>query len=227
MQKVRFHIQQFLIKGEKMIYSEEDYPQGSGEWQEIRCGKVTASKITDIMAKSKSSGKPLAGRATYMGQLIAERLTSVKSDGFSNAAMQWGIETEPQAIAAYEFLNDVEVGRIAFADHKTIKFSGASPDGLVDDKGLIEIKCPNTATHIGYLISQKIPKKYVDQMQWQMACLDKKWCDFMSFDPRMPEHLNKLITRVNRDDKYIQEMETEVIKFNSEIDEKLKTLESL
>jgi len=210
-----------------MIYSEEDYPQGSDEWQAIRAGKVTASKITDIMAKSKSSGKPLAGRATYMGQLIAERLTGVKSDSFSSAAMQWGIETEPQAIAAYEFLNDVEIERIAFADHKTIDLSGASPDGLIGKDGLIECKCPNTATHIDYLISNKIPKKYIDQMQWQMACLNRNYCMFMSFDPRMPEHLNKLIIRVERDDKYIQEMEIEVIKFNTEIDEKLKILDSL
>lgn len=209
-----------------MIYSEEDYPQGSDAWQELRAGKVTASKITDIMAKLKN-GKPSAGRATYMGQLIAERLTGIKSDSFSNAAMQWGVETEPQAIAAYEFLNDVEVERIAFADHPSIEFSGASPDGLVAHRGLLEVKCPNTATHIEYLISQKIPKKYLDQMQWQMACMDAKWCDFMSFDPRMPEHLNRLIIRVDRDNKYIEEMEMEVIKFNSEITEKLKTLESI
>ena len=210
-----------------MIYSEEEYPQGSEIWQQkARCSKVTASKITDILAKLKS-GKPAAGRATYMGQLIAERLTGVKSDSFSSNSMQWGTETEPQAIAAYEFLNDVEVERIAFADHPSIEFSGASPDGLLGDDGLIEVKCPNTATHIDYLISQKIPKRYIDQMQWQMACLGRKWCDFMSFDPRMPEHLNKLIIRVDRDDKYIQEMEIEVIKFNSEIEEKLKMLDVL
>jgi len=209
-----------------MIYSEEDYPQGSDEWQAIRAGKVTASKITDIMAKLKS-GKPSAGRTTYMGQLIAERLTGVKSDSFSNAAMQWGIETEPQARAAYEFLNDVEVEQIAFMDHALISNSGMSPDGLISDEGMLEIKCPNTATHIDMLISKTIPKKYIDQMQWQMACSSRKWCDFMSFDPRMSEHLNKLIIRVERDDKYIQEMEIEVIKFNSEINEKLKTLDGL
>ena len=209
-----------------MIYSEDDYPQGSDAWQEIRCGKVTASKITDIMAKLKS-GKPSAGRTTYMGQLIAERLTGVKSDGFSNTAMQWGIETEPQARAAYEFLNDVEVEQIAFMDHEYIHFSGMSPDGLVCEEGMLEIKCPNTATHIDMLISQKIPKKYIDQMQWQMACSGRKWCDFMSFDPRMREHLNKLVIRVGCDNDYIQEMEKEVISFNNEIDEKLKILENL
>ena len=209
-----------------MIYSEEDYPQGSDEWQAIRAGKVTASKITDIMAKLKS-GKPSAGRTTYMGQLIAERLTGVKSDSFSNAAMQWGVETEPQARAAYEFLNDVEVEQIAFMDHPLIENAGMSPDGLVGKKGLLEIKCPNTATHIDMLISKTIPKKYIDQMQWQMACSSRKWCDFMSFDPRMPEHLNKFITQVNRDDKYIGEMEREVETFNIEINEKLKILENL
>lgn len=209
-----------------MIYSEEDYPQGGEAWLELRAGKVTASKITDIMAKLKS-GKPSAGRTTYMGQLIAERLTGVKSDSFSNAAMQWGIETEPQARAAYEFLNDVEVKQFAFVDHPTIEFAGMSPDGEVSEEGGLEIKCPNTATHIDFLITNAIPKKYQDQMQWQMACKGWKWCDYMSFDPRMPEHLNKLIVRVDRDDKYIQEMEIEVIKFNLEIDEKLKILEGL
>jgi len=209
-----------------MIYSEEEYPQGSDEWQAIRAGKVTASKITDIMAKLKS-GKPSAGRTTYMGQLIVERLTGVKSDSFSNAAMQWGIETEPQARAAYEFLNDVEVEQIAFMDHALISQAGMSPDGLVGDDGMLEIKCPNTATHIDMLISQKIPKKYIDQMQWQMACSSRKWCDFMSFDPRMPERLNKLIIRIERDDAYIEEMAVEVIKFNEEINDKLKILENL
>jgi len=209
-----------------MIYSEEDYPQGSDEWQAIRAGKVTASKITDIMAKLKS-GKPSAGRTTYMGQLIAERLTGVKSDSFSNAAMQWGTETEPQARAAYEFLNDVEVEQIAFMDHPLISNSGMSPDGLVSDSGMLEIKCPNTATHIDFLITKKIPNNYLNQMMWQMACSSRKWCDYMSFDPRMPEHLNKLIIRVERDDKYIEEMGIEVIKFNSEIEEKLKILEGL
>jgi len=209
-----------------MIYSEEDYPQGSDEWQSIRAGKVTASKITDIMAKLKS-GKPSAGRTTYMGQLIAERLTGVNSDSFSNAAMQWGIETEPQARAAYEFLNDVEVEQIAFMDHPTIEFAGMSPDGLVGDDGLWEAKCPNTATHIDYLVTKKFPKKYIDQVQWQMACSGRKWADLMSFDPRMPEHLNKLIIRVERDDAYIEKMAVEVIKFNSEIESKIKLLEEM
>lgn len=209
-----------------MLYSEEEYPQGSDEWQGARAAKVTASKVTCIMVKPKGN-KPAAGRKTYMGELISERLTGVKSDSFSSSVMQWGTETEPQAIAAYEFLNDVDVERIAFMDHPTIEFAGMSPDGLVGEDGLLEIKCPNTATHIDFLISNVIPKKYQDQMQWQMACSGRKWCDYMSFDPRMPEHLNKLIIRVDRDDKYIQEMEIEVIKFNSEIDEKLKILESL
>jgi len=136
-------------------------------------------------------------------------------------------KTEPQAIAAYAFLMEIEVNRIAFMDHPTIELAGMSPDGLVGEDGMLEIKCPNTATHIDFLITEKIPKKYQDQMQWQMACSGRAWCDYISFDPRMPEHLNKLIIRVERDDKYIQEMEIEVIKFNSEIDEKLKILENL
>lgn len=209
-----------------MIYLEDEFPQGSDEWQQIRCGKITASKITDIMAKLKS-GKPSAGRAKYLGQLVAERLTGNKSESFSNDAMQWGVETESQAIAAYEFLNDVEITRYSFVDHPKIMLSGMSPDAEVCDKGGLEIKCPNTATHIDYLTSNKIPKNYIDQMQWQMACKDWEWCDFMSFDPRMPEHLNKLIIRVVRDDAYIEEMEMEVIKFNQEIETKLDLLGDL
>ena len=202
-----------------MIY--RDIEQGTDEWHQMRLGKVTASKISDVIAKTKTGYG--ASRATYIGQLIAERLTNIPTEFYTNAAMQWGTETEPQARAAYEFYTDSEVEQIAFADHPSIDMSGASPDGIVE-RGLVEIKCPNTATHIEYLTSKKIPKKYINQMQWQMACLGSEWCDFVSFDPRMPEHLNKLIIRVDRDDKYIQMLEDEVKLFNQEINEKLEKL---
>jgi len=206
-----------------MIY--RDIPQGSDEWFALRCGKVTASRIADVTAKTKTGYG--AGRANYMAQLIAERLTGQVADSFTNAAMQWGIETEPQARAAYEFYRDVEVDQITFADHHSIDMSGASPDGLVGDDGLLEVKCPNTATHIDYLISQKVPKKYIDQMQWQMDCIERDWCDFLSFDPRMPEELRLWVVRVERDDDYIKTLRQEVEKFNTEVEQKIHKLTAL
>lgn len=206
-----------------MIY--RDIEQGTPEWFEMRCGKVTASRIADLAAKIKSGYA--ASRANYMAQLIVERLTGAVAESYTNAAMQWGIDTEPHARAAYEFVTDCEVEQIAFADHPSIDMAGASPDGLVGNAGLVEIKCPQSATHIDYLMSQKIPKKYIDQMQWQMACLDRGWCDFVSFDPRMPENLNKWIVRVDRDDKRIAELELEVNLFIGELDEKIAKLNEL
>lgn len=206
-----------------MIY--RDIEQGSPEWFEMRCSKVTASRIADAVAKTKTGYA--ASRANYMAQLIAERLTGNVAESYTNAAMQWGIDTEPHARAAYEFVMDSEVDRIAFADHPVIAMSGASPDGLVGDEGLLEIKCPNTATHIDYLITKKVPKKYLDQMQWQMACLKRGWCDFMSFDPRMPENLNKWIVRIDRDEKRIGELEREVELFIEEMEEKISKLTSV
>lgn len=203
-----------------------EFEQGSEEWLLSRVGKVTASKVTDVMAKLKT-GKPSASRITYMGQLIAERLTGQPTEFYCSPAMQHGTDTEPQARAAYSFINDVDVVERGLVDHESIPMFGASCDGFIGDDGLVEFKCPNTSTHIDYLITKKIPKKYFDQMQAQMSCTGRKWCDFMSFDPRMPEHLNKLIIRVDRDNKYIEEMEKEVILFNNEIIEKLKVLENL
>lgn len=206
-----------------MIY--KNIEQGSKEWKLMRCGKVTASNITKVVAKTKSGYS--AERENYMAQLIAERLTGSPAETFVNSAMQWGIETESQARSAYEFLFDIDVERISFCDHPTIENSGASPDGLIGTDGLIEIKCPNTATHIDYLLTKKIPKKYIDQMQWQMACMEREWCDFMSFDPRMPENLNRLIIRVIRDDEYIKELSSEVIKFQEEITSTIEKLKAL
>jgi len=207
-----------------MIY--KDIKQGSEAWFQMRLGKITASRVTDVMAKIKTG--EAAGRKNYKAELIAERLTNiVQPMGFTSAAMVWGTESEPQARAAYEFINDVDVELITFVDHPTIGHAGASPDGFVGDDGLLEIKNPNTATHIDYLLNRKIPKKYINQMQWQMACTDRQWCDWMSFDSRMPEHLNKLIIRVPRDNAYINEIEREVAKFNEEIIATVKKLEAL
>lgn len=199
--------------------------QGSPEWMAQRMGKVTASRVADVIAKTKTGYS--TSRDNYMAQLVCERMTGTVAEFYTNAAMQWGTDNEPLARAAYEALKDVLVDEVAMIAHPTIESAGASPDGLVGDEGLIEIKCPNTATHIDTLLSQTVPGKYVTQMQWQMACTGRKWCDFVSFDPRMPEDLRLFIKRVDRDDKMIAELESEVVKFLKELDEKIEKLNKL
>ena len=192
--------------------------QGSPEWFALRLGKVTASRVADVTARTKTGWG--ASRQNYMAQLIAERLTGVAGDSYTNAAMQWGIDTEPQARAMYEFMTDVPVDEAGFVAHPNIAMSGASPDGFVADTGLIEIKCPLTATHIDTLLGEPIAGKYITQMQFQMACCGRAWCDFVSFDPRMPEYARLFIRRVARDDKMIVDLERAVIEFLGELDEK-------
>lgn len=202
-----------------------DLVQRSAEWHQIRLGKVTASRVADVIAKTKSG--PAASRANYMAELIAERLTETTAEQYQNAAMAWGTEKEPDARAAYEFRTDATVQEIGFVIHPKIDASGASPDGLVGDEGMLEIKCPNTAGHLETLLGQEIAGKYVTQMQWQMACTGRAWCDFASFDPRMPENMRLFIKRVDRDDKRISELETEVAAFLLEMAVKLSQLNSL
>lgn len=199
--------------------------QGSPEWHQLRLGKVTASRVADVVAKTKSGYS--ASRANYAAQLIAERLTGKPGESFSNAAMQWGTDMEPEARRAYEFYRDTEVTEIAFVLHPTIGDSGASPDGLVDVDGLVEIKCPNTATHIETLVGLAAPSKYITQMQWQMACTGRKWCDFVSYDPRLPESMRFFCVRVMRDDELIASLEKEVVIFLNEVRGKVAELQRL
>lgn len=199
--------------------------QGSPEWKALRCGKVTASRVADVVAKTKSGYS--ASRSNYLAQLIAERLTGTPAESFTNGAMQHGTETEPEARAAYEFYQGVTVEQIAFVPHPKIDQAGASPDGLVNADGLVEIKCPNTATHLETLLGQAVPGKYDTQIQFQLACTGRKWCDFVSYDPRMPEHMRLFIKRVARDDKRINELETEIAGFLLEMAVKLSELNSI
>ena len=150
-----------------------------------------------------------------------------KGESYQNAAMVWGTETEPKARAAYEAETGSLVEGVGFVPHPTITMSGASPDGLVGEEGGVEIKCPNTATHIETILGEEPAKKYYDQMQWQMACTGRKWCDFVSYDPRMPEHLKLLVKRVERNDVYIAELEREVSQFLAEVDDKVKKLNEI
>lgn len=196
--------------------------QGSDEWRAMRLGKVTASKVADLTAKTKSGWA--ASRANYMADLICERLTGVSREGFTNAAMQWGTDMEPEARRTYAFMADVSVDEIAFVDHPTIPNSGASPDGLVGADGLVEIKAPNSATHIETLLGAEIDGKYIKQMQWQMACTGRKYCDFVSYDPRLPENMQLFIKRVHRDETQIQELQQEVRIFLEEVSSKVDAL---
>jgi putative phage-type endonuclease len=197
--------------------------QGTPEWKAQRIGKVTASRVADVIAKVKTGVS--ASRTNYEAQIICERLTGVAVEGYTNAAMQHGIDTEPQARSAYEFMRNVDVVLAEFVDHPRVPMSGASPDGFVDDDGLIEIKCPQQAAHLETLLSRKVPAKYVTQMMWQMAATERKWCDFVSYNPTFPPHLQLFVQRVHRDEAMISELEREVLAFLADVDRKVSQLQ--
>lgn len=199
--------------------------QRTEQWFADRLGKVTASKVADLMAKTKSGYS--ASRDNYMAQLVVERITNTKADSYSNAAMDWGTTQEPFARAAYEAVTGFMVEEVGFVPHPTIAWAGASPDGLVEHDGLVEIKCPNTATMIDTLLTGKVPQKYFIQMQMQMVCTKRAWCDYVVFDPRMPVKAQLFIKRVPRDDAFIAEMEAEIVNFLAEVDKQVSQLTQL
>lgn len=199
--------------------------QRTEEWFAVRLGKVTASRVADVIAKTKTGYS--TSRENYLAQLVCEVLTGKPAESYSNAAMQWGVDQEPLARAAYESYQNVLVDEIGFVVHPTIWASGASPDGLVGELGMVEIKCPNTATHIDTLLTQTVPGKYNTQMQWQMACAGRHWCDFVSFDPRMPTDLQLFVKRVDYDPAYVAMLEKEVMSFLNDLDSKVKQLNEL
>jgi putative phage-type endonuclease len=195
-------------------------PQGSSEWLAARAGKVTASRISDVMAS-----KTTAAYRDYRAQIVAEILTGQHQEsGFTNVAMLWGIEQEKFARAEYELACDWTVDEIGIVLHPTIERGAASPDGLVSTNGLVEIKCPKTATHLQTLIDKKQPRQYENQMLWQMACTGREWVDFVSYDPRLPEDLQLFVHRFDRDDKRIEEIEAAVTQFLSEVDEMIDNI---
>lgn len=196
--------------------------QRSPEWFAARLGKVTASRVADLMAKTKTG--PAASRTNYMAELICERLTGQQAERFSSSAMQWGTLKEPEARTAYEAVTGADVVETGLVDHPSIPMFAASPDGLVGHDGLIEIKCPNTATHIETLLTETVPAKYMIQMQVQMACTGRAWCDFVSFDPRLPADLQIWIKRVPADDDMQADITVEVTKFLGEVAAKIATL---
>jgi putative phage-type endonuclease len=189
-------------------------PQGSPEWLAARAGKVTASRINDVMA-----AKTTAAYKDYKAQIVAEILTGVPQEsGFTNAAMQWGTEQEKFARAEYEMFCAWTVDEVGLVIHPTIEQGAASPDGLVSD-GLVEIKCPKTSTHLQTLVDKKQPRQYENQMLWQMACTGRQWVDFVSYDPRLPDDLQLFVHRFDRDEKRIEEIEAAVKQFLTEVTE--------
>lgn len=202
---------------------EIDIEQGSPEWFSVRAGKVTASGIANVIAKIKSG--EAAARKNYLAQKVAESLSGISlDDGFQSAAMRHGKEWESTALSAYEAERGIFVRSVGFVIHPKIKQAGASPDGLVGDDGLLEIKCPNTATHIDYFLDDEAPAKYKPQMAWQCACTGRKWVDFVSYDPRLPEKMQLAIRRFTPDPGYIAILEMEVEAFSKEVNELIEQL---
>lgn len=197
--------------------------QGTEFWKQLRCGLVTGSRCADVIASLKRGGES-AERRRYREELIAERLTGIPIEQYVSKEMQWGIDQEPFARAAYELERDVLVETTGFVLHPEIARFGASPDGLVNSDGIIQIKCPNTTTHLVWMLGKVVPVEHAPQMLAEMACTGRAWCDFVSFDPRLPAHLQLFIRRFERDEQLIAALEAEVQHFNEEIEETLSRL---
>ena len=201
-----------------------DIPQGSDAWKALRCGKVTASKVADVLARTKG-GTWGASRANYRAALVLERMTGQPQDCFQTPAMLHGIQTEPEACEGYCQHMLCTVEQVGFVDHPTIAMSGASPDRVVGDDGILEAKCPQPPAHLEILLSNRVPEKYVTQIHWQLACMpDRKWADFISYNPAFPEAMRLFVQRVPRDDEAIAEIEREVVAFLGEVDETVAQL---
>lgn len=204
-----------------------DAPQGSPEWFAARAGRVTASRMDAVLAKGRS-GAPSATRAAYMGELIAETLTGQPANAFKgNADTERGQELEPDARAIYELRKGAMTRSVGLVIHPRIERSGASPDGLVDDVGLIEIKCPRIHTHLEYLLGGEPPSGYIPQMAWQCACTERAWVDFVSYCPAMPEDLQLFVVRYEPSMAYLKELEAAVTDFLAEMDTKLARVAKL
>jgi putative phage-type endonuclease len=196
--------------------------QGTPDWLQMRCGSLTSSRLCDALAKLKDPKK----ESTYRKQLVIERLTGRTTSTYVSDAMIWGIETEPQARIEYEMLTGREVTPIGLALHPEIKYFSASTDGLVGDDGILEIKCLGSINHLDILLSGEIPEDYHWQMLGGMACAERQWCDFVSFDPRLPDDLKLFVKRFSRQDALIRGMELEVVQFLKEVEEMLQRLKS-
>jgi putative phage-type endonuclease len=193
--------------------------QRSPLWFESRLGVATASRFKDIMARTRTGYS--AQRKNYMAELVSERLTGASQDNYQSQAMQWGVENEDTALLEYSLLTNVEVEQTSLWLHDTLK-AGASPDGLVSDDGIVEIKCPNTATHIETLQKRSVPSQYWSQVQGQLWITERLWCDFISYDPRLPANAQLIVLHVERDEEYIAKLEQEVKEFLQEVDDQVE-----
>jgi putative phage-type endonuclease len=205
-----------------------DIIQGTPEWLQLRLGHVTASRVADILAKTKTG--PSASRQNYLIELAIQRVTGVVEESYKNEAMIRGTEEEPKARQAYELLTETFVEEVPFVKHKTIEWFGCSPDGIIKNNdgtyNLLEIKNPNSVTHWSYIKEGEPPTKYKIQMMAQMACTGAQWCDFFSYDSRMPEGSRHFLKRMMRDNKFIEEMEKEVKTFLDEVAEEVRLMEA-
>lgn len=211
-----------------------DCVQGGAEWLQARAKRVTASEVSDAISFLKRKGKDgreagdsSAAREAYKAALVAEILTGCASESYVSREMLDGVEREPYARAAYESRMGVMVDTLGFVVHPNIDRSGASPDGLVGDDGLIEIKCPKLETHLKYIFAGVLPADYEPQVMWQMACTGRLWCDFVSFDARLPPRHQLFVKRVYRDEQRIADMEAGVLQFLAEVDEMVNKLEAI
>lgn len=195
--------------------------QGSQEWFQQRYGNASASRIKDVIAKTKSGYS--ASRENYLTELVLERF-GVFSEPYTSKAMEWGNEQEPFARAKHEAEQNIFVDQCGYILHPKIAKSGASPDGLIGDDGVLEIKCPDTKTHFEYLLSENVPSAYIPQMTWQIICTGRKWADFVSYDPRAPQGLDYFYVRYVPEEAYMLELELEVEKFLKEVDERFLQL---
>ena len=201
----------------------EGLQQNTPEWLQQRCGMVTASRVADVCKRltrasnGKKAGDYAQCRHDYLMDIVIERLTGRAADNYVSPSMEWGIEQEPYARAEYELQRDVEVQLVGFAMHPKIEWFGASPDGLVGKDGCVEFKCPNTSTHLAYLLEGQVPLEYMPQMMAEMACAERQWCDFVSFDPRLPRNLRFFHRRFYRNDEHIAIMESEVRAFLEDV----------
>lgn len=203
----------------------EQIAQGTPEWKQLRCGKITGSKIADVMSKGKK-GAESTGYANYRAQLACERLTGCVTDTYSNGFMQRGNEDEAAARLCYEFLTGNEVQQVPFIKHPTLDFAGSSPDGLIGEDGHIEIKRKIPAIHAAYILKNEVPAEYRKQMMFQLACSGRKWNDFVSYCPEMPEELQIFIVRMHRDEELITEIETAVVAFNDAVEKMIEDLKN-
>ena len=204
----------------------DNIEQQTPEWYEVKIGKVGASRLADVMAEGKN-GKPSATRANYMYELLTARLTGEYQQTYQSPEMLRGIELEAEARRKYEIVTFNEVKQVGWIPHPEIEMCGCSPDGLVDDDGLIEIKCPNTKTHLETVLHGKIDRSYMLQMQWQIECSGREWCDFVSYDPRLPENIQICIIRVDKKQEVIDSIKTAVQAFLSELAELENKIRSL